>query len=196
MSGNDSMRKLFVALNSAVGIWFLSTIAVGGISAYYAHFQQCIHDADQMRDDYYKLVHELKMRRSHLASMLLRRTDGGNVFNIPVEQPNPEYKDTSYMAVYWKLREILDEIQFPPDYGLVKFIETYRGDPYWNLFSGESNNMDLPHLMEFSKTVASNDAQRVSLPGPLKRRCGPFEVLPSIFGVPHPILFAETPGRG
>jgi len=188
------MSKLFVALNSAFGIWFLSTIAVGGISAYYAHFQQCIHDADQMRDGYYKLVHELKMRRRYLASKLQGRTDGGSLFNFPVEQPNPEYKDTSYMVVYWKLREILDEIQFPPSSKLVEFIEEYRHDLYWPVFSGEADSMDpnnLSHLVEFSKTVVRNDAQGVSLPGPLKRRCGPFEVLPSIFGFTRPILFTE-----
>ncbi len=57
MSNSDFFRKLFVVLNSAFGIWFLSSVAAGGITAYYAHFQQCIHDSDQMRENYYKLIH-------------------------------------------------------------------------------------------------------------------------------------------
>jgi hypothetical protein len=68
VTGTDFFPKWFVVLNSAVGIWFLSTVAVGGLSAYYAHFEQCVHDADQKRDEFYKLVHELKIRRRILAS--------------------------------------------------------------------------------------------------------------------------------
>jgi hypothetical protein len=191
VTGTDFFPKWFVVLNSAVGIWFLSTVAVGGISAYYAHFQQCVHDADQKRDEFYKLVHELKTRRRLLASKLQGRTNA-TVLEL-AEPPDPGYASTSYIAVYWKLREIIDNIKLPESYKLVPFVKSFHGDFYWKLISGEETvqSIGLNKLTDFSKAVVANDAHEVRLPGPLKRRCGPFEVVPSIFGFARPTLYAE-----
>jgi hypothetical protein len=161
------------------------------MSSYYAHFQQCIHDADQKRDEFYKLVHELKTRRRILASKLQGHTNAA-AFEL-AEQPDPEYTSTSYTAVYWKLREVIDNIALPANYQLVPFVESFHGDYYWKLISGEETvqSIGLNKLTDFSKAAVVNDAHEVRLPGPLKRRCGPFEVVPSIFGFTRPTLYAE-----
>jgi hypothetical protein len=191
VTGTDFFPKWFVVLNSAVGIWFLSTVAVGGLSAYYAHFEQCVHDADQKRDEFYKLVHELKIRRRILASKLQGHANAASLEFA--EQPAPEYANASYAAIYWKLREVIDNIKLPADYSLVTSVRRLHNDYYWKLTSGEETVQSIGYnkLADFSKTVVVNDAHEVRLPGPLKRRCGPFEVIPSIFGSNPPTLYAE-----
>jgi hypothetical protein len=133
----------------------------------------------------------LKTRRRILASKLQGHTNAA-AFEL-AEQPDPEYTSTSYTAVYWKLREVIDNIALPANYQLVPFVESFHGDYYWKLIGGEETvqSIGLNKLMDFSKAAVVNDAHEVRLPGPLKRRCGPFEVVPSIFGFTRPTLYAE-----
>jgi hypothetical protein len=180
--------KLLIFFNTALGIWFLSTLTLGG----WAHFQQCVHDADQMKEDYYKLVHELRVRRANVA---LKLVNNETLSAADMKHSaDPEYRETSYMVVYWKLREVLDHIQFTKKEKVTERIQGYMTDPYMELFT-QAEYMEKPPIDDkvekFSKNVPEDDINGVRLSGPLKRSCGPIQVGSSLIGRTPRFLYVD-----
>jgi hypothetical protein len=181
-----------IFVNTAFGIWCLSTLAVGSLGAYYTHFEQCVHDADKMKDDYYKLVHELRLRRARLAAAL--QGDALDPSKVPQLVVSQEYKDKSYMELYWQLREIQDSMDFTGNEKVLQLLTDYRSDGFGELFMQAElpKPISIPEGLK-AKDVASSDMAGVRLSGPLKRHCNFFEVVSLMGGgTPHVLYIDRT----
>src|ERR1700735_3539716 len=99
-------NTLKTLVNSPFGIWFLSSAVLGTLSIYYAHFQQCIQDADQFRGEYYSLVQELNGRRKQLMASLNAAHDP---FDAEAEVrkldaiDRKNFADVPLQGIFWKL---------------------------------------------------------------------------------------------
>jgi hypothetical protein len=81
-----------------------------------------------MKDNYYSLLHALKMRRAILASRLQE--------DDPIEPSDllgvdDVYKNTPYSVVYCKLREVVDRIHFTSREHVVELVESYHTDRFF-----------------------------------------------------------------
>jgi hypothetical protein len=117
--------KLLTFLNSALGIWLLSTIVVGLLSWSYTVWRDSRASASQTAETIRRLDAEIASRIHFLQSYLpsvQKREDFWTALWM-IEQPRdahltltvfPEYNSRGLTSLLWELRTLTPELQKPP----------------------------------------------------------------------------------